>query len=173
MFKKILVAIDSSSMSELVFAKALSLAQQNQAALMLLHVLSAEEEDSPMPLPSEVGDLYWTTVSEVTLENWLKQWETYESECLEQLQKFTAQAHRSEINTEFRQLPGSPGRTICHLAWSWQADLIVVGNRGRSRIGELLLGSVSNYVLHHAPCSVLTVKHYIPKKTESINEEET
>ena len=173
MFKKILVAMDSSSMGELVFAKALSLAQQNQANLMLLHVLSAEEEDSPMPLPPEVGDPYWTTVSEVTLESWLKQWETYESECLEQLQKFTAQAHQANINTEFRQLPGSPGRTICHLAWSRQADLIVVGNRGRSGIGELLLGSVSNYVLHHAPCSVLTVKNYVPEKNESIEEPKT
>ena len=80
---------------------------------------------------------------------------------------------RNHLNTEFRQLPGSPGRTICHLAWSWQADLIIVGNQGRSRIGELLLGSVSNYVLHHAPCSVLTVKNYIREKNESINQQET
>ena len=173
MFKKILVAMDSSSMSKLVFAKGLSIAKQNQANLMLLHVLSGEEEESPMPLPPEVGDPYWTTVSEVTLESWLKQWETYESECLAQLQKFTAEAHRSDINTEFRQLAGNPGRTICHLAWSWQADLIVVGNRGRSGIGELLLGSVSNYVLHHAPCSVLTVKNYVPEKTESMDKQET
>ena len=165
MFKKILVAIDSSSMSKIIFAKALSLAQQNQANLLLLHVLSSEEEDSPMPLPPQIDDPYWSAVSEVTLETWLKQWETYKSECLEQLQKFTAEAHQEGINAEFRQLPGSPGRTICNLAWSWQADLIVVGNRGRSGLGELLLGSVSNYVLHHAPCSVLTVKDCIPKKT--------
>ncbi len=36
MFKKILVAMDSSSMGGLVFAQALSLAKQNQANLMLL-----------------------------------------------------------------------------------------------------------------------------------------
>ena len=94
MFKKILVALDSSSMSKPVFAKALSLAKQNQADLMLLHVLSGEEEDSPLPLPPEVGDPYWTTVSELTLESWLKQWETYENECLEQLQKLTAEANQ-------------------------------------------------------------------------------
>ncbi len=166
MFKKILVALDSSSMSKPVFAKALDLAKQNQANLMLLHVLSGEEEESPLPLPPEVGDPYWTTVSELTLESWLKQWETYESECLEQLQKLTAEANKLGINAEFRQLPGNAGRIICHLAWSWQADLIIVGNRGRSGLGELLLGSVSNYVLHHASCSVLTVKHYIREKSE-------
>lgn len=173
MFKKILVALDSSSISKLVFAKALSLAKQNQANLMLLHVLSGEEEDSPMPLPPEVGAPYWTTVSELTLESWLKQWETYKNECLEQLQKFTVEAHQADITTEFRQLPGSAGRTICHLAWSWQADLIVIGNRGHSGLGELLLGSVSNYVLHHAPCSVLTVKDYVTEKTESMDKQET
>ncbi len=38
------------------------------------------------------------------------------------------------------------------------ADLIVVGRRGRSGLSELILGSASNYVLHHAPCSVLTLQ---------------
>ena len=166
LFQKILVALDNSATSQAVFERALSLAKQNQANLMLLHVLSGEEEDSPLPLPPEVGDPYWTTVSELTLESWLKQWETYENECLEKLQKLTAEANQQGINTEFRQLPGNAGRIICHLAWSWQADLIIVGNRGRSGFGELLLGSVSNYVLHHAPCSVLTVKHGIPPKGE-------
>jgi hypothetical protein len=51
-----------------------------------------------------------------------------------------------------------PGPTICKLAHDWPADLIVLGNRGRSGMAELLLGSVSNYVLHHAACSVLVVK---------------
>ncbi|HIK43734.1 MAG TPA: universal stress protein, partial [Leptolyngbyaceae cyanobacterium M65_K2018_010] len=37
------------------------------------------------------------------------------------------------------------------------ADLIVVGRRERGRIKAALLGSVSNYVVHHAPCSVLIV----------------
>ncbi|MEO0350033.1 MAG: universal stress protein, partial [Cyanobacteria bacterium P01_A01_bin.15] len=40
----------------------------------------------------------------------------------------------------------------------WNADLIMMGRRGRSGFSELLLGSVSNYVMHHAPCSVLTVQ---------------
>ncbi len=38
------------------------------------------------------------------------------------------------------------------------ADLIVLGRRGRTGLAEALLGSVSNYVLHHAPCSVLVVQ---------------
>ncbi|MFM7578374.1 MAG: universal stress protein, partial [Microcystaceae cyanobacterium] len=36
-------------------------------------------------------------------------------------------------------------------------DVIVVGHRGRWGLSEILLGSVSNYVFHHAHCPVLVV----------------
>lgn len=158
MFQKILVAIDNSATSQAVFERALSLAKQNQANLMLLHVLSGDEENSPMWIPTHSDSTYWEAGAETDLDNWRKQWETYEQEGLTKLRQLIAKAHQVGINAEFRQIAGSPGRHICHLAWSWQADLIVVGNRGRSGVKELFLGSVSNYVLHHAPCSVLTVK---------------
>lgn len=48
------------------------------------------------------------------------------------------------------------------MATNWGTDLIVIGNRGHTGLKELFLGSVSNYVLHHAPCSVLTVKFSAP-----------
>jgi nucleotide-binding universal stress UspA family protein len=43
---------------------------------------------------------------------------------------------------------------IVRKAGDWNADLIVVGSRGQSHMRGLLLGSVSQYVIHHAPCSV-------------------
>ncbi|NEO65320.1 MAG: universal stress protein, partial [Moorea sp. SIO4G2] len=36
--------------------------------------------------------------------------------------------------------------------------LIVLGRRGLGGLKEMVLGSVSNYVVHHAPCSVLVVQ---------------
>ena len=158
MYKKILAAMDNSHMGRTVFEQALSLAKMGQADLMLLHVLSGAEENSPLPIPSLAGEIYWAPGAEVDLERWREQWARYESECLETLQARAATANQADVNTEFRQLAGSPGRTICHLARTGGAELIVLGNRGRSGLSELVLGSVSNYVLHHAHCSVLVLK---------------
>lgn len=54
-------------------------------------------------------------------------------------------------------LRGSPDQQIVEKAKEWKADLIVVGSHGRGFWGRLL-GSVSNGVVHHAPCSVLVVR---------------
>jgi nucleotide-binding universal stress UspA family protein len=53
---------------------------------------------------------------------------------------------------------GSPGPTLCESAERLSADVIVVGSRGRGAIKRALLGSVSTYVVHNAPCPVLVVR---------------
>jgi nucleotide-binding universal stress UspA family protein len=158
MFQKILVSLDHSSMSQIVFEEGIALATKMNAELLLLHVLSGEERDSPMPIPPAAGHIYWAPGSEINLEIWKKQWDDYTSKCLKDLQNFVAKAKAAGISTTYQQIPGNAGRVICDLATSWGADLILIGNRGRTGLKELFLGSVSNYVLHHAPCSVLTVK---------------
>lgn len=155
---QILVALDSSPMSESVFKQALALAVEKPTRLLLLHVLSTEEEGSPLPLPPFLGEPYWGGESEITIETWLEQWESFKSECLEQLRTWAGSANAVGVKAEFRQIPGSPGRVIGQIAKEWGADLIVIGHRGRTGMSEMWLGSVSNYVVHHAPCSVLTVK---------------
>lgn len=61
-----------------------------------------------------------------------------------------------EISSEV--LFGSPDSRIVEAAEAMQPDLIVVGSHGYSRWERLLLGSVSDSVIHHAPCSVLVVR---------------
>jgi nucleotide-binding universal stress UspA family protein len=61
------------------------------------------------------------------------------------------------VSTE--ALLGSPERRIVETAEELKADLIVVGSHGYNRWERLLLGSVSDSVIHHAPCSVLVVRN--------------
>ena len=63
----------------------------------------------------------------------------------------------STIHHEIRN--GPVGQAIVEVASGAKADLVVVGATGRSEIGRVLLGSVSDHVATHAPCSVLVVRH--------------
>ncbi|HEV3202098.1 MAG TPA: universal stress protein [Bryobacteraceae bacterium] len=58
-------------------------------------------------------------------------------------------------------LEGAPETEIIDYAKRWGADLIVVGSHDRSLLERLLLGSISDGVVKHAPCSVLVVKHSV------------
>jgi nucleotide-binding universal stress UspA family protein len=172
MFKKILVALDRSERGQQVFEEALGLAKSTQASLMLLHVLSPEEEGSPyLPMLSNFD--YYPGLSSQSFELYQKQWDAFKNEGIKMLQSFCAQANTAGVTTEFTQNIGNPGRIICDLAYSYGADLIVMGRRGRSGLTELFLGSVSNYVLHHAPCSVHVVHFLVAPKTDEIVTETT
>ncbi|MBC1242095.1 universal stress protein [Nostoc sp. 2RC] len=172
MFKKILVALDRSDVGQKVFDQAFNLAKLTQASLMLLHVLSPEEDGSPyVPVVSNFD--YYPGLNTQSFELYQKQWETFKTQGIQMLQSFCAQANTAGITTEFTQNVGNPGRVICDLARSYDADLIVMGRRGRSGLTELFLGSVSNYVLHHASCSVHIVHLSITTKKDELVKETT
>lgn len=166
MFHKILVAMDRSEISNQVFNEALVLAQLTGGSLMLLHVLSREEEGSPH-IPMLPGMEYHPALRADSWEFYQKEWKAFENQGLDLLRSRTDKATAVGVRTEFTQISGIPGRTICNFARTWGADLIIMGRRGRSGISELILGSVSNYVLHHAPCSVLTVQYPVRSSTQS------
>lgn len=168
MFQKILVSLDSTPTAQAVFTKAVALAKAMNASLMVLHVLSIEDEGSPgwtlgmgqgrdQSGTSQETPMFFSVYDEINWEAHRRQWQQYEKESREKFQPYSKQAIAMGIQTEFTQIPGKPGQAIEKIAQSWKADLIVMGSRGRSGLSELVLGSVSNYVMHHAPCSVLIV----------------
>jgi nucleotide-binding universal stress UspA family protein len=157
MFNKILVAIDGSKMSHDVFKIAINIAKAGTANLVLLHVLSFEEQNS-LSIPMPTGLEYFQAVDSDMLKLYREQWQTYEQQSLNLLRSLADRSTAEGIKTEFHQIAGGPGRKICEFALSEDIDLIVMGHRGISALNEFLLGSISNYVLHHAPCSVLINK---------------
>jgi nucleotide-binding universal stress UspA family protein len=58
------------------------------------------------------------------------------------------------LNAEAAVRDGEPGPTIVAEAKEWGAGLVVVGSRGHTGLRRLLEGSVSRYVVDHAPCPV-------------------
>lgn len=63
-----------------------------------------------------------------------------------------------DVSITSELLFGSPDSRIVEIAEKTGADLIVMGSHGYNAWERLLLGSVSNSVVHHAPCSVLVVR---------------
>jgi len=53
---------------------------------------------------------------------------------------------------------GDPADAILDVAEEHNADLIIIGNRGRTGAKRFLLGSVPNRISHYAPCAVLIIR---------------
>ena len=70
---------------------------------------------------------------------------------------FKERSGDSPLNIKTEIVNGDAGQQLVEFAGKWNADLIVVGSHGRGFWGRLL-GSVSDAVTHHAPCSVLVVR---------------
>jgi nucleotide-binding universal stress UspA family protein len=171
MFNKILVAIDNSENSLHVFDKALSLAKTSGTSLILFHVLSPFEDAYINPTPLNPSSIYPTFNTEFA-DYYLGLWEKLKQEKIQLLTSLCNQAKESGINAKFAISLGHAGRMICEKARDENADLIMIGRRGISGLSEFFLGSVSNYVLHYAPCSVLTVQKAIEVKKEISQEQQ-
>ncbi|MGF1491191.1 MAG: universal stress protein [Microcoleaceae cyanobacterium] len=79
---------------------------------------------------------------------------------MEWIQPYVQKASDQQISVQHKCAPfrNNPAAEICRQADDWGADLIIVGRHGRTGLAEAFMGSVSNYVVHHAHCSVLVVQ---------------
>lgn len=157
MLQKILVALDRSSLAPAIFDQALETAQAMGSRLMLLQALEWEHEtQSSFNYPYAglaLGETYETFPQLVQ-----KRLQEEMDQVRDWLWTYYQQAMARGVPTEYDCVLGKPSQRICDVARSWNADLIILGRRGRQGVSEILLGSVSNYVVHHAPCSVLIVQ---------------
>ena len=156
----ILVPTDFSETAEQALQVALSLGRDHQAKIVLV---------AAPPPPPPASEVY------VPLHDYDGVAEAMKRQLAELAKSITA------LPVETRLMvgsPGSPGSAIVALAEECQADLIVMGTHGRSGLSRLLMGSVAEYVLRHAPCPVLsikpnTVKHLQHNEETSLSVSET
>lgn len=84
-----------------------------------------------------------------------RQAEEYAEQAAAQIREYFP---NSGIDLTVQVSMGAPDRILVETAEQWKADLVVVGSHGRGFWGRMLLGSVSDSLIHHAPCSVLVVR---------------
>ena len=153
-YTRIMVAIDPDSQGHApVFARALALAGRETHLLIaacLDTVTAAELTDS-------VGTLVDPDSS--AAQNALQHRRQVAYSRRQALIDELAQEARGRvgITVQTSVQSGQPGPLLCQLARDWKADLFVLGLTRRGQLVDCLLGSVTQYVVHHAPCSVLLV----------------
>lgn len=161
-YNRVLVAIDTSFSGGVVFEQALETAQFYKAKLYLLHCVETSMQRSSLLTASQTrtikGANYFTPYDDADLQFAQQKWETQIEQANEWLLQYYQQATQRGVLATCESVFGAPGYQICTLANEWQIDLIVMGRKGHSGLAELFIGSVSNYVLHHAHCSVLVVQ---------------
>ena len=142
-FKHILAPTDLTDASRPALACAAAFASVYGASLALLHVVPTFDaiQMPPGTLGDSVQVVYPSSRDEVIA---------------------TLQSHAEAIGVwaaspYLMAEAGDPVDTIVDQAVSMPADLIVMGTHGRSGFNRLLYGSVTEQVLHRAPCPVLTV----------------
>ena len=165
MIRKIVVGLDRSNLSLQALQSAIAFAQSCHAELKLVHVLVNSEPDAPQFSGYFGGPLY-PTISTTVIESYQTAWNQFVDHAQSLLNQQVETACQYGITATGTLLYGNPGAKLCETARDWEADLLIVGSRGLSGISELLIGSVSNHVLHHAPCSVLVVHPPAPPATK-------
>ena len=83
-------------------------------------------------------------------------WKQEMAEAGEELERTAAALTTARVDKRIEV--GDVGGTICRVAADLNVDVIVVGSHGRGTIARILLGSVSEQVVRHAPCPVLVVR---------------
>lgn len=139
MFRRILIPYDGSENSRRALDVAIDLTRQYEAAISAVAVVSLPE--------------FAASVDEV--DQVREQGRKFYEESLRQAQEAALEAGLS-LKTD--TVYGHRSEAILEYAKKSRADLIVIGSRGLSAVERYVLGSVSEVVVHHAPCSVLVVR---------------
>ena len=139
MFKKILVAVDGSSNSDRAVEAAAALAGAARTGLVICHAF-------------HIPDHYRSDLAD-SLEDALRE------DAEDILDHASRVATAADVQAETRLLSkGHPAEAVLAFADEIQADLIVVGIRGRTPDTARSMGSVSSAVSSGASCSVLLVR---------------
>ncbi|WP_299195812.1 universal stress protein [uncultured Amphritea sp.] len=153
--KKILYASDIDKGSRPAFRAAVSLCGHYHSEITYLHVIEPLSASAQSIVQTMINDSTLNELHDQSLANLkLKIQERIERFCESELEQ-------SEMLTEgsisSRVEEGAPWKTILRVADEIDADVIVMGTRTHSAMGQFLLGSTANKVMHNSKRPVLIV----------------
>ena len=146
--QNIVVATDFSEGARAGLVKAAQLAEEMGAKVTVVHVL----DPSPLAPLAAQGEAAKQLEAEQDVERAIH----------DALLK-VAKLYFSNVESVKTALVMSPSadQGLCHYAEKEDADMIVISTHGRTGLTHLLIGSVAEKVVRHAPCPVLTVRTHV------------
>eukprot|EP00270_Netrium_digitus_P006334 TRINITY_DN1873_c0_g1_i1.p1 TRINITY_DN1873_c0_g1~~TRINITY_DN1873_c0_g1_i1.p1 ORF type:complete len:149 (+),score=31.07 TRINITY_DN1873_c0_g1_i1:147-593(+) len=142
--RQILVAVDDSAGSVAALQYILNFILTENDRLVILHARRKIEESDFYADPSYIPEFE----------------ELYEKDSEELLQKYKQLAARVK-QCETKSVAGDPRDVILEEVARLNPTLVAMGSRGQGALARVLVGSVSDFMVHHSPCPVLVVKQKI------------
>ena len=140
-FKRILIAIDGSTFAAHAADAGTDLAAQLGAEVAFVAVV----DTSAVPYVADSG---------ISAAEWLNM---LNRDAKTLLNAFASRRATTPPSLQFLE-EGKPATKVIDAARNWPADLIVMGTHGRNAVANVLLGSVAQAVLRHAPCPVMVIR---------------
>jgi len=140
----ILVGCDLSPASDLALDRAIAIAAQNAAKVVLVH---AQPDDAPL---AEIDRETLQRLGEVSA--------AVRAHDARELADRMARIEARGIAVELISRVGPPDEVLAQAAVDRQAELIVIGSHGHTGIARMLLGSVASSTIRHATCDVLVCR---------------
>jgi nucleotide-binding universal stress UspA family protein len=147
-FRTILVTTDFSDLGDRAIGHAFRMGADHGAKVVVCHVM--EIPMAPVPLYAQY---FPAEIISPGVEQQIKQ------EALDALrERVPADSELNALAKEFVVTRGLPSEEIVRIAREIGADLIVISTHGHTGLTHMLLGSVTERVVRHAPCAVLVVR---------------
>jgi len=147
--KRILVPIDFSEEANNALLTAHSLAKDTKADILLLHVV----EDPHYNAFETVGESHYDPMQNLYILKLIEKTK-------ERLQAIIDDPKFGDMNISYKVDMGNTYKSIVEHITIHKSSLILMGTKGSSGLQEILVGSVTDKVVRHANCPVITVKQF-------------
>ncbi|XP_045216250.2 universal stress protein YxiE-like [Mercenaria mercenaria] len=145
--KKILIAVDGSKHSIFAFE-------------WYADKIHEPTDDVIIGFCSEIGTNLPSNVAQTSPATLHALIEKHEEKTKEIFSTFDSLATKYNVQHKLERLHDPPGPSIVKYAYENNVQLIVVGSRGHGTFRRTILGSVSDYIVHHSHVPVIICKHH-------------